>query len=182
MSTALSPIRSSWRDTTYIRIPHSSIRWSSDAASTLKGAQTRSCSSPVLVKQTAQQVASMQRASMTLPGGWSAGPANLALVARVRGGAGGRCNAGRRPAGPGQGGCARGSAASPGTRPAPYGSNAPHTRSPWALGPGSPALPRLVSGTRRRSCGRTSRRGRAGQSAPVGPARPGSAAGCGLAE
>ena len=99
------------------------------------------------------------------PWGWSAGPANLALAARVRGGAGGGCNAGRRPAGPGQGGCARGSAASPGTRPAPYGSNAPHTRSPWALGPGSPALPHPVSGTRRRSWGRTSRRGRAGQSA-----------------
>ena len=132
----------------------------------------RSCSSPVLVEQTAEQVASAHPALPILaddgqPGGWV-----RRLQARAPGGDGAGCSARRRPGGPAPGGRGRRSAASPGTRRGPCRPSAPRTRSPWAPAPASPAPRRPPSGTRRRSCGRTSRPGRGAGSAAAGPRSP----------
>src|SRR6266545_2396797 len=105
----------------------------------------------------------------------------LAVAAPAPGADGGGCNAGCRPAAPAPDARVRRSAASPGTRRGRSAPIAPRRRWPVAPGPGSPAPHRLPSGTRRRSCGRTSRRGHGAGSAPVALALPAPAGGCGPA-
>jgi hypothetical protein len=62
MSTALSPTRSSWRDTTYIRIPHSSLCLSSDTPSTCR-------SMPRFSRSMGSSSSGSFRASSRWPGG-----------------------------------------------------------------------------------------------------------------
>jgi len=115
----------------------------------VKGAQTRSCSSAVLVEESAEQVASTHGAPGYPRRGRPAGPTDLVVAARVPGGDGGGCNAGHKPGGSAPSGCGQRSAASPGTRCGRSEPSARRRRWPVAPGLGSPGCRRPVIGTGR---------------------------------